>query len=592
MNRLHFHHAWGILAMAITTSSLPSGHAEGAPLKSDHITWTETAGLQVDGWLAVEEDYGASATNRVLRQTADTIEYENHLVRIRKRWRLEESTLVVEQDIEPLSEAGRTSQVILRVKPLRPFQRYYAPYGFSSPDVSGRWIEAGELPRIECGYRGAYSNSMFYWLLHGERGALMFDRILANGFLVGQGGIREAAGDLSELVWPMLAYGHWSWQPGHPGPEKGQAWMDNLYPDEGGSVAYRIHFFDALSRDNLNKRADQLYTGVRKQFRAETLYRGWERYHRPPEKPIGLFAFVGNWGKEPYGGSGYLKQNAAHYLANLKRMRAILDDHGMADAQIYFWVMLYDQAEDNPQPEAGWGRFPLDAQDLKDFYADLRREIHDLHLGVYVNFWLCSVKARVYRDHPEWFTSEFHHVDSGGDAYAGKLPGWADYLAGEIPAVLDAYDLDFIFFDGADWATRWRGSNQQCREFYMKISETMHAHNAEFVANSDIPFVDIGMYEWDTGQSEESDRALAADFGGRTFHKHMFCPMFAWRTWEPERLEASGRSLVENFADKPGFITRWPVHFYDALNEHVMNDFLVPFVKKRAEALGRQAEDE
>ena len=175
-----------------------------------------------------------------------------------------------------------------------------------------------------------------------------------------------------------------------------------------------------------------------------------------------------------------------------------------------------------------------------------------------------------------------------------QIKGWYRIYVGMEPcsAFLLYLSGEDIRYSIPDYQGESGPEDRLCREFYIKISETMHAHNAEFVANSDIPFVDIGMYEWDTGQSEESDRALAADFGGRTFHKHMFCPMFAWRTWEPERLEASGRSLVENFADKPGFITRWPVHFYDALNEHVMNDFLVPFVKKRAEALGRQAEDE
>ena len=572
------------LCLLLTTLALVNGFADMPT--ADSISWTENGGLTIDGWVEIEEDYGSGqpVENRVLRKDADSIEYENDLVRIRKRWRLEGSSLIVEQQIEPLTDAGKTSDLILNLKTLRKFERFYTPYAFSSPEISGRWIKADETARLECGYRGAYSNSMTYTLLHGKQGGLMLDRILANGYLTGEGGIQDAHGDFSRLTWPMLAYCHWSWNRGHPGPAPGQAWFENIYPDEGGSVEYRIHFFDSLSPEKTLEQAGVLYTGVRKDFNLKQ-YRGWEQVHRAPEHPIGFFAFVGNWGKEPYGGSGYLKQTTSHYVANLKRMREVLDKNGLADSQIYFWVMLYDQAEGIPSPEGGWGIFPHDAQDLKDFYSELKREVHDIRLGVYVNFWICSVKAPVYKEHPEWFTHEYHHVDSGGDSYTGKLPEWGDYLADQMPGLLKAYDLDFIFFDGADWTTRWRGTHDQCRDFYIKISNVMHENGAEFVANTDIPFVDVGMYEFDAGEGEESDLELAANFEGRTFHDLIFSPFFVWRIWEREKIEASGKSILENFSDKPEFIVRWPVHFYDDLNEHVMNDFFTPFVERRAAAI-------
>ena len=68
--------------MSVTASLLSSGDAEGAPVTAEDITWTERAGVEVAGWVAIDEEYGTAGplTNKVLRRMADTIEYENDLV--------------------------------------------------------------------------------------------------------------------------------------------------------------------------------------------------------------------------------------------------------------------------------------------------------------------------------------------------------------------------------------------------------------------------------------------------------------------------------------------------------------------------------
>lgn len=568
-------------------------HALAAIPTAKDISWTANAGLKINNWLVFEEDYGSDEplTNKILKQTADTIEYSNSLVKITKQWRLKGSSLIVNQQIEPLSEAGKHSELIFNITTLRNFERFYTPHAYSSPKISGRWIEANESPRIQCGYHGAYSNSMLYTILHDSTGAIMMDRVMSNGYLVGQGGIKEANGDFSKIVWPMLSYGRYFWNPGLPKLYKEQkGWQEHVYPDDGGSIEYHLNFFDKISPAQTGSQANAIYLNTRRQIKEELMYKGWEEVHRDPEGTIGFFAFVGaSWGELAHGNTGRLMDSAAHYLNNFKRMRAILDENGMADAKIYFWIQVYDDSKDKAG-RGGWGEFPLDCQDVKDFFGQLRAEVHDIKLGVYVNYWLCSVEAKVYKEHPDWFTNEYHKTDPGEDAYAGKLPYWGDYLASRLPGLIRAYDLDFVFFDGADWTYRWRGTNEQCRDFFKQISKVMHDNGAEFVANGSIPFVDIGMFEYDAGESEQTDRDLANNLKDRTFHDLIFSPFFAWRSWQPELVEASGKSILKHFADKPAFIPRWPVHYRGEANEHIMKDFFTPFVQRRAAAIKKQNE--
>ena len=573
--------AWFIVAVP------PGQAAESAVPTAAELSWTESAGLQVEGWLAIEESYGESPAgdNEVLRRTADTIEYRNALVQITKQWRLEDNTLVVTQEITPLTEKGRTSEVTLRISTLRPFERFFTPYAFSSPEISGEWIEAGEKPELKPGYHGAYSNSMLYWMLHGSGGGVMFDRVLTYGHLAWEGGISRAAGDFSELTWPMLGYGHWSWNRGHPGPIKD--WMKNVYPEEGGTVEYRLHFFGPGPKEEIGNQAYGKYLGTRKQVaRERKIFEGWEKIHRPKQDTIAFYTFVGyNWkpwgiaGMGGYSGPETLTKATPYYVDHFKRMRAILDEHGLEDAYIYFWVHPLDGLD------AGWGHFPLDIEPTKALFAELREEVHHIRLGAYVNFWLCATHAEVYQQHPEWFTTEYHKTDRGSDSYAGKLPEWGDFMVEQLPRYVEAYGLDFLFCDGADWAPRWRGTHEQSRKFFTDVSNALHDVGAEFWANGNIPFVDMGMDEQVAGESVESDRILAENFHNITYHERMMGPMFSWRSWKPLLFFRSGQSLLDHFADRPEFLVRWPVQYAGEDMDYILDHYFTEFAERRAAAL-------
>ena len=582
----------GLVFVAVVT-----GQAWGAMplLTAEKISWTGQAGIRLEGWLTIEEDYGLIVSpttglpmeNTILKQTTNTIEYTNDVVRISKEWRIEDNSLIVKQKILPLGEIGQRSKLILEVKTLRPFDSFFTPNAFTAPKVSGRWIESGEMPVIDVP-RGAYSNAMTYTILRSETGGVMLDRVITNGYLAYEGGISGAAGDLSSLTWPMFAFGHWSWNLGHPGPKgEQQAWMENEYPPEGGSLEYRLHFFEDMPVHDLTSKSYSAYLRTRKKAADDwQIYKGWEKAHRSPKDKIAFYAFIGpNWNPAGIAGMGGFKSadNLAkvshYYVENFKRMRVILDENGMEDAYIYFWVQNCDGKD------GGWGQFPEDVKPVKQLFEQLRREVHHMRLGIYVNFWICPSNTEVYKQHPDWFTKQFHWSDAGTKSYAGKLPEWGDWLVAQLPAFIKAYDLDFIFFDGAGWVSRWRGTHEQCQEFFTDVSNVMHENGAEFWANGNVPFVDVGMDEHVAGESVISDYDLATNFKNISYHELMMGPMFSWRSWRPVLFFRSGQSLVDNFAHRPEFLVRWAVHYTGEDMDCILERFFTPYVKKRAQYL-------
>ena len=557
-----------------------------APTDKD-ISWTGQGGVKVAGWMVIEEDYGLPVVNTIIKQTKNTIEYSNDVVRISKEWRIEDNSLIVKQKITPLNERGRRSKLILKIKALQQFESFFTPAAFTAPKVSGRWIKSGEMESIEVP-RGAYSNAMTYTILRGKKGSIMLDRVITNDYLAYEGGISGAAGDFSALTWPIFAFGHWSWNLGHLGPKgEQQAWMENEYPEGGGSAEYRLHFFKDMPQQEVTSKSYGAYLRTRKKAADDwQIYKGWEKAHRASKDKIAFYAFIGpNWnpvgipGRGGWKGPENFPKAIPYYVENFKRMRAILDENGMEDAYIYFWVQNCDGRD------AGWGQFPPDVKPVKVLFERLRKEVHHMRLGIYVNFWICPSDVKVYKEHPDWFTKQFHWSDAGTKSYAGKLPEWGDWLVGQMPAFIKAYDLDFIFFDGAGWVSRWRGSHEQAQKFFTDISNIMHDNDAEFWANGNVPFVDVGMEEHVAGESLASDYDLATNFKDRSYHEYMMGPMFSWRSWKPLLFFRSGQSLVDNFGDRPEFLVRWPVHYWGEDMEYILKEFFTPYVKKRAAAL-------
>ena len=551
---------------------------------AEDISWTARGGIRVKGWLVLEDDYGTGqpVSNEVVAQSNDRLIYRNDLVQVTKTWELKDGSLIVKQDIRPLSQAGIRSEFKIKIKTLRAFEQFYTPYAFSSPNISGKWIRSREMPELKCGYRGAYSNSMTYWLLTDGDEGVLFDRVAVNGYPNRQGGIEEASGDFTDITWPIIAFGYWDSHLGHPlGPPTGSGgWMDNIYPEQGGLAQYLLQFFAELKPREMAVRSAVIARDINKKLELDLWYKGWETVHRAPEDPIAFFAFIGaDWG-------GGIERMASTWTNRLAEMRKIVDDNGMAQEQIYFWVMLYDARPDF-RGRAGWGYFPLDRQEIKDFYALIRQNVHDIKLGLYVHPWNCSVETDVYKRHPEWFTTQQTKTDGGEEAYCGKLPEWGKWLVEQMPPLIEAYKLDFVFFDGLTWAPLWNGTIEQCREYLTNISNTMHAHGAEFVANTNVPYVDIGMYEFMLGQDEQADQAVSDNFEVYTYHEQLFCPFFFWHAGMRET-EVSGQSVLKHYLGKTEFIMRWPIHFGSEEKDQMLKDYFTPWIKAKSQAGAKQ----
>ena len=548
------------------------------------ISWTARGGIMVKGWLVLEDDYGTGeiVPNEIVTKSKDTLIYRNELVQVTKTWALNKGGLIVKQDIKPVSKEGVTSEFKIKIKTLRLFEQFYTPYAFSSPEITGKWIKSWEMPEVKCGYLGAYSNSMVYWLLTDGDEGVLFNRISANGYPNRQGGIERDSGDFTECDWPIVSYGYWDSHYGNAvGPPDGtRGWMKNVYPKEGGSAQYLVQFFDKLTPSEMAVKSEVISRKINKKFELELFAKGWEKYHKRPKEPIAFFAFIaGSW-------AGGIEKMAPAWTARLAEMRKIADENGMKDSTIYFWVMLYDARPDF-QGRAGWGSFPLDRQEMKDFYKQIRAEIHDIKLGVYVHPWYASEEADVYKQHPEWFTSRNISTDGGENGYVGKLPEWGNWLCQQMPPLAEAYDLDFIFFDGLSWAPRWNSSIEECKEFFGEMSDTLHAHGLEFVANGNVPHVDIGMSEFTLGQSAQSDQAVSENFEIYTYHDQLFAPFFYYHAGKKET-EVAGQSVLNYYLGKTGFIMRWPIHFSGADKDHVLKDFFTPWIKARGEALRKE----
>jgi hypothetical protein len=545
------------------------------------ISWTARGGILVKGWLVLEDDYGSGeiVPNEIVTKTKDTLIYRNELVQVTKTWTLKNGGLRVKQDIKPVSQEGITSEFKIKIKTMRLFEQFYTPYAFSSPKVTGKWIKSWDIPEIKCGYHGAYSNSMQYWLLTDGDEGVLFNRVAVNGYPNRQGGIERASGDFTECDWPIAAYGYWDSHYGNAvGPPDGATgWMKNVYPKDGGSAEYLVQFFDKLTPAQMAVRSEVISRNINKKYEMDVFAKGWEKYHKRPKEPIAFFAFVGaNWG-------GSVKKMASTWTARLAEMRKIVDEKGMKDSTIYFWLQIYDAADDY-RGRAGWGYFPLEQQEIKDFYKQIRAQVHDVKLGVYVHPWYAAEESDVYKQHPEWFTSRNISTDGGENGYCGKLPEWGKWLCKQMPPLLEAYGLDFIFFDGLSWAPRWNSTIEQCREFFGDISDTLHANGAEFVANGNVPHVDIGMYEYMLGQSAQSDQAVSENFDIYTYHDQVFAPFFFWHAGKKET-EVAGQSVLKYYLGKTGFVMRWPIHFGGEEKDQMLRDYFTPWINARAKAL-------
>jgi len=528
--------------------------------------------------MRVAENYGFadSAGNRMLEQGEGWVRYENEHIECRKSVEMREHCLIVRQAIKWQTVQGRNSDLILRIRFHRPFDYYYSAYGFSSPKILGRFIPRGEMPEIKEAYRGACTNSTKYCLFVGRKASVMIDRLMANGYVV-YGNPSRVSGDLATATYPM--FGWWGlagWNPGQTDPVS--TFRKNRYSEEGGTIEYRFHFFDTGVKEEAQTLAADAYYGQRKEALAERYYPDYESICRPPRKKIAFTALVAaNW-------AGGVRKAMGSWTAKLKEMRGILDDAGLSDHQMYFWLMLWDGKR------AGWGHFPPDTQVVHDFYSMVRR-IPNVRLGLYVNYWAASVESTVYKDHPEYFSSRRVNCDGGDKGFMGKLPEWGEFMAREVPKVVEAYGLDFVFFDNAGFSELGRGTIPQNQHYARSLATAVHRAGAFTIANGDCPYWDYNYREFRAGDSEVQDREVTGHFQRWHFKKVILTPefhplgtMIRARGHEPSHwIHVTGRALLKSYADRPQFVPRFPVHFGGSLHRTMIDQYFKPYVRKLAQ---------
>ena len=549
---------------------LIAGQSQGGMPTEKDISFDAKGQLVIKGWLETSEDYTVtdSAVNKVFSRGDNSVTYGNEHLLIKKRVSLERNKLKLFLHVIPRTEQGRTSDFFLHVRFKKPFQQFYMPYAYSSPKISGRFIKAAEMANIEEGYVGACTNSMRFSVFIGKKASLMFDRVSHGGFKT-YGGPSWVSGDLKEMTFPLFGYhGHIGWNPGQLEPDK--TWRGNVYNPVyegfrgGGQLELDLTFIPTGEAEKAQKLAGQQYFQARRDLEENEIFPDWSEYVRPPEKRPAFCAFVsGTW-------AGGLAKIGNSWAVRLRNMRRILDENGLADEPIYFWVMLYAE-----ERSSGWGKFPLDDETIKKFYANLRT-IHDLKLGVYVNYWCSSVEAEVYKKHPEWFTTRSQKCDGGDDGYWGRLPEWSKYLADEMPKLVKAYDLDFIFFDNAGPGPIVCGSVKQTGEFARGVVESLHKAGAFAAGNGRGAFLDVQYFEVEAGKSPRQDADWAENFHYMSSRDWILGPEIS-RTGA--FFEESYKAFLKWYAPHPQFSPRFPVHYGGELHNQMMEKAFKPYVK-------------
>ncbi|MCD6221422.1 LamG domain-containing protein [bacterium] len=567
-----------------------------APPSLKDIGFSSKGKLIIKNWMEIDENYGFGTTeeNKLISRGKNWIEYENKHLKIKKSFSLKDNCLIVRQNIQPKTETGRKSDLYLHFKFFQKFSYYYIPgWGYSMPKLQGRFIKREKFVEIKEPSRGVCTNSQSFCLLIGDKVSLMLDRFMANGYVLPyccSGCPSWVDGNLQSLIFPM--FGHWArcyWNPGQIEPVAD--WRKNVYPKKGGTLEYHLYFIKAEDKEKARKIATEFYLSSRKEAIEKYYYPGWRKISIPPKEKIAFCAIVGgSWscGKR-------IKMGPSHYYnlyyPYLKKMRKILDENGLDNYYIYFWIQDYNKDRvDDSKPTAGWGYFPTDVKDVKVYYKFLRENIHHIRLGLYVNFTYGDELAPVYKKHPEWYTPHQFFVEActaKRHSYMGKLPGWGKYNIEGVKNIIKAYDLDFVFIDnGGVYHPAYFGTVKQIQEYIKGLSEAVHKLGAYLVGNGPCAYWDINYMETiaGTGRKGKDQDKEAVEFYPYIYgKKFVFGPELS-RHGPPERLRKSGKAFFKWYADKPQFIPRFPIHFGgDILPKILIDEIFIPYVKKLAE---------
>ena len=415
-------------------------------------------------------------------------------------------------------------------------------------------------------------------VLYGASGAFSFDRMVAGGYPVWSAGPSRVADDLGELDYPLYDASNApaSFSPAQTAYDS--SWRPNKFSSvdtSANTVVYKLRFLDAGDVNESIRLASQQFWGDRQDY-GETFYVGAAAVSEPPAGPIASFSMVAaNFGGGTSGVTGAVGSNAK---GGITIYRQELDAKNLPSYEHYHWVMLYE-----PDSRGGWGdlptpEMPSPASDpcylvaLRDYYADLKASIPNVKVGLYVNGWAAWENSVVYTQHPSWFRSRSMANDGGGTAYFGKLPEWGQHLYDplftpaepSVPEMIEAYDLDFVFFDNGGFADAFSGDVSQMRTFFTNLINAVHDAGAISISNGINPYMDMNYLERVAGLTAQNDMWFVDSYNEMYTHPRAVAPL-TFRLGGDE--DYAPQAFINNgWTDDPGFVPYFPVHFLPYAN--------------------------
>ncbi len=561
---------------------------EPEPPKAD-IAFDSRGQLCVDGWLQMTEiNYGLGLTylnNTVTASGTNWVEYENASLSMRKEFVVSNDVITVTMEITPKSVPAQASVVETRLDfagESRTFTHWFQPFTYGHPDFTGQILAVPGAADWDLGFGGATgweAGAVFV----GPAGSFMFDRFRADGYTSVAAGPERVAADLSEADFPLYTRHFAEWSGAQTTHDT--TWRDNAFLPGVNTVTYALRMYDTSDADEAIRRASKDFYRARRDY--------WLTEHpeaaavsTPPSPSIASFSmFAANWAGGPPDIIN-IRGVAANAKSNLILYRQMLDAAGLQDFELYFWIMLYE-----PDTRGGWGDLPTPEKPaplsdvvylngLRDYFADLKSNVANLNVGLYVNLWAAWGSSMVYSNHPSWFRARNMTNDGGGTAFFGKLPEYGRHLydpsftpaEASVPEMIQSYGLDFVFFDNGGFADAVAGSMAEQETFFSNLVQSVHDVGALAIPNGRNPYMDLNYVERLAGLTADNDKWYADSFA-ESFTVPRACQPLLQRIGSDYTFAVPG-FFAGGYTDDPGFVPYFPAHFSDAIVENGYQDWV------------------
>jgi hypothetical protein len=561
----------------------------GPPGGTGPIFFDSMGQLVVTNWLWMKEiNYGngLSYLNNVVTDTGTNwVEYENANLTMRKEFVVTNDIITVTMEVTPKNVAGENSVVETRLDfaaESRTFTQWFQPHTGANPDFTGRILSApgaGDWNIGLLGSTGWEAGSVFI----GPQGSFAFDRYFADGFVTLAAGPDRVAANLNEVDFPLYTQHFAEWSAAQTAFDS--TVRNNAFSLSGNTVTFALRLYETADADEAIRLASRDYYQARKEY--------WVTQHpeaatvsTPPSPSVASFSmFAANWGGGPpdiITGNGV----AGNAKGNLILYRQMLDAAGLQDFELYFWIMVYE-----PASGGGWGDLPTPEKPgplgdvtyltgLRDYLADLKANVANLNVGLYVNLWGAWEHSQVYTLHPTWFRSRNFQADPGDLAYYGKLPEWGQHFydsavtpaEASIPEFIQSFGLDFVFFDGGGFVDAVSGTLEQQKTLFTNLVQSIHDVGALAMSNGMNPYMDLNYFERLSGVTADNDKWYVSSFNQTYTHPRACQPIL--QRLGSDYLTAVPGFLSNGWTDDPGFVPYFSCHFTDQIVTDAYQDWV------------------